>query len=243
MSRPRRRSVALAASPGPRANGRDKDPAPAHAAAPGAAHLSRGPNQLASLGVSKIGLCRKPALRQLLSLGVSKTLKPAQGSTVDCRGCTRLVAPSWLGCQVPRRRLVSAAAHVTLPTLLPRPPPSVPRPPPATGHRPVALGACRRPSGLAGRRPPPHRRRGWEDRRRAPRPPARATGDATTLPPSGLPLGPGHHAWSSIPLPARPLRLTVRRSHPPSRAPLARWLLASLYTPRPHLGGEVPSKP
>ena len=67
-------------------------------------------------------------------------------------------------------------------------------------------------------------------------------GDARTLPSSGLPLWPGASRLV-IPLPARPLRLARRRSQPPSRVPLARWLLASLYTLRPHLGGEMPSKP
>lgn len=66
----------------------------------------------------------------------------------------------------------------------------------------------------------------------------------------GMP-GRFHHgpsAWPGpsclvIPLPTRPLRLARRRSPPPSRAPLARWLLASLYTLRPHLGQKRPSKP
>ena len=136
--------MALSAPPRPLANARDKDRAPGHAAARGAASPSRGSHQLVSLGCVE-------------NLGMSKTRPAPTGQF----GCVENFEPR------PR-----------------------PRPSPSTGER-------RRPSRLAGRRPPPHRRRGWEDRSRAPRPPARAKGDARTLPPSGLPLGPGHHAWSS----------------------------------------------
>ena len=202
--------MALSAPPRPLANARDKDRAPGHAAARGAASPSRGSHQLVSLGcVENLGMSKtRPAPTG--QFGCVENFEPRpRVSTVDWRVC--LVAPSWLGScrQGPRRRLASAAARL---------------------------------SGLAGRRPPSHRRRGWEDRSRAPRPPARAKGDARTLPPSGLPLGPGHHAWSShSPLaryawPAAAVNLPAGRRWPG-------WLLASLYTLRPPLGGEMPSKP
>jgi hypothetical protein len=143
----------------------------------------------------KLWVCRKPALRQLLRLGCLENFvarprvqrRLARLHVPDRAVVVRVPSPSP---STGERRRPRHAAH-------PSSSAPAPRPPPATGHWPVALGACHRPSGLAGRRPPPHRRRGWEDRRRAPRPPARAKGDATTLPPSGLPLGPGRHAWSS----------------------------------------------
>lgn len=100
--------------------------------------------------MSKIWVCRKPALRQLASLGVSKTLNPApaQGSTGDWRVC--LVAPSWLGScrQVPRRRLASAAARLGWL---------------AGAHHPTAAAAGRTAAARRGHR---HERRGTPGRSR-----------------------------------------------------------------------------
>lgn len=216
ISRPRRRSVALAAPPGPRANGRDEDPAPAHAAAPGAAHPSRGPNQLASLGCVENFETRPRIHRRLPRLH-------APGRAVVVR------VPSPSPSTGERRRPRHAAHPSSSPPAL--------RPPPPTGNWPPAGG----PRGL-----PPPVWAGWPAPTAPPPPRAEATGTSDGGCHGAPAVGPS--AWPGasrlvIPLPARPLRLAVRRSQPPSRAPLARWLLASLYTPRPHLGGEVPRKP
>ncbi|KAJ5430846.1 uncharacterized protein N7458_001040 [Penicillium daleae] len=118
---------------------------------------------------------------------------------------------------------------------------------------PSWLGSCRRPSPSTGERRRPSVWAGWPapttpppPRLRGPQPRAEATGTSEGGRQDAPAVGPS--AWPGasrlvIPLPARPLRLARRRSQPPSRAPLARWLLASLYTLRPHLGGEMPSKP
>ena len=201
--------MALSAPPRPLANARDKDRAPGHAAARGAASPSRGSHQLVSLGCVE-------------NLGMSKTRPAPTGQF----GCVENFEPR------PRvyRRLASLPGRAVVVRLLP------PSPSPSTGER-------RRPSVWAGwpapTTPPPPRLGG-------PQPRAEATGTSEGGRQDAPAVGPS--AWPGasrlvIPLPARPLRLARRRSQPPSRAPLARWLLASLYTLRPHLGGEMPSKP
>lgn len=115
------------------------------------------------------------------------------------------------------------------------------RPPTPTGNWPAATPPQgHRPSGLPDRR----RRPGWR---------AAATGAARAGAGGGGTPGRGRRrtfrlargvtpACPTARLPATP-RLTRRRSRPSSRAPLARWLLASLYTLRPHLGGKTVGNP
>jgi hypothetical protein len=132
-------------------------------------------------------------------------------------------------------------------------PPSAPVPIPLTPlTSPVPLALSRQLAGPPGAPPPP----AWAGRPAptvppTPRPgaPPPRTQDAGTRG-EGMPgrSRQGPSAWPGpsrlvVPLPTRPLRLGRRRSPPPSRAPLARWLLASLHTLRPHLGREMPRKP
>lgn len=146
------------------------------------------------------------------------------------------VPPSGLWPPRPRRRLACQGAARGHAPAAPHPPP------PATGQRPRPPG--HRPSGLPNRH---HRPTGAPAKGlppRGPRAPARAEGepqDAAAAGPSAWPRG----VTPACPT-ARPpatLRLTRRRSRPSSRAPLARWLLASLYTLRPHLGGKTVGNP
>jgi hypothetical protein len=131
------------------------------------------------------------------------------------------------------------------PPLLPAPPSaSRPRRPPLNrqlaGCPPGRASPPARPGWLTGI-PPLHRRPGWR---------AAAAHRARRHAGRGLQHAPaiGPPAWPepsrlTVPLLPRPPRMVHRRSQPPSRAPLARWLLASLYTHRPQLGGEMASKP
>jgi hypothetical protein len=200
---------------------------------------ARRPHQLVTLGVSK------NAPRELASLGVSKTA-PGLGLGVPAppRPPT---GQFWAVSQPPRRRLASPVAHA-MPPPLPRP---RRRPPPTraahlhTGNWPAPpgpRGPRRRPAGLAGRlptAPPAAAARGPSAAHRDRRHRGRGPQHASTV---GPPAWPVASRLVSL-LPTRPLRLARRRNRPSSRAPWARWLLASLYTLRPHLGGEMVSKP
>ena len=188
----------------------------------------------------KLWVCRKPALRQLLRLGCLENFvarprvqrRLARLHVPDRAVVVRVPSPSP---STGERRRPRHAAH---------PSSSGPRPPSPTGNWPLAGG----PRGL-----PPPVWAGWPaptapppPRLGGPPPRADATGTSERGRHDAPAVGPS--AWPGasrlvIPLPARPLCLARRRSQPPSRAPLARWLLASLDTPRPHLGGEVASKP
>jgi hypothetical protein len=195
--------------------------------------------------------CVEKCPRELASLGVSKTA-PGLGLGVPAppRPPTGQLCPNWsvLGCvPVPPRRLASPVAHA-MPPPLPRP---RRRPPPTraahlhTGNWPAPpgpRGPRRRPAGLAGRlptAPPAAAARGPSAAHRDRRHRGRGPQHASTV---GPPAWPVASRLVSL-LPTRPLRLARRRNRPSSRAPWARWLLASLYTLRPHLGGEMVSKP
>jgi hypothetical protein len=151
------------------------------------------PTNWRALGVSK-------------SLGVSKT---APG-TLQARPRLRVrpartgARPNWsvFGCVAspPPSTGESRRPRHTTPSPPPTPPPG-PRPRRPSPHRQLAGapgGPRRRPAGLAGRLPPPLRPPRLEGR-----PPRTETetagtrgGDPSTLPPSGLPLGPWRHVWS-----------------------------------------------
>jgi hypothetical protein len=141
------------------------------------------PTNWRALGVSK-------------SLGVSKT---APG-TLQARPRLRVrpartgARPNWsvFGCVAspPPSTGESRRPRHTTPSPPPTPPPG-PRPRRPSPHRQLAGapgGPRRRPAGLAGRLPPPLRPPRLEGRTRG--------GDPSTLPPSGLPLGPWRHVWS-----------------------------------------------
>jgi len=127
-------------------------------------------------------------------------------------------------------------------------PPAPPSSPPAPAHlhRQLASGhAPRAPPIWAARpAPPPHRRPGWRACRHGGRARRRQRrGNPRTRPPSGLPLDPGRHACLSHCPPARYAAPDPPPQSTSSRAPLARWLLASLYTLRPHSGGKTVGNP
>jgi hypothetical protein len=193
MDRRRRRPVSPAAPPGPLAIGLGVCGA--------ACRAGRSANWSARFGyVEKLGYgeklgCgengpRRPRPYRALVSPATALRGPGGGLGLGSRA-PRWLAPSSTATNtfaVDWRTLPPTPRRPLLPAL-PRPRPRLP----ATGRRPRGLAAARlgwlagthRPTAAAAGGPPP--RAGSAGTR---------AGDASALPPSGLPLGPGRHVWS-----------------------------------------------
>ena len=173
---------------------------------------------------------------------------PTPGESLGLAPGVRVRSPPPAGCHSsalwPRPRpSPSPSRRPSLPPPL-HPPGQLASPPAATSLSPAPPG--RRGSGG---HPGPQRRRG-----RSGGPPSgmrSGTGGGCQQGVTGTGSPPGPSVWprvsrlaASLPVPPPcPPYGTRRHGQPSSRAPLARWLLASLHTPRPHLEGKSASKP